>query len=218
MVARTKTNLSVFENTRTTFQRLSDAKIFHGWIYQLNSAGVLVRLSAGSAQLNQDEECYFQVFGPQRNALFRAKLIEIEDGDDTLLQPGVLSIHGTGKLYRFNYSGQVKMIETQDSARFVNQCMNAAISCVDFENMDEPCPVIDVSTTGFSIMTSQAIERGREVRATIYTPLGRVDCKAAVRNCRPHPEVPGGFRIGFEITSMERIDEKRWQAVFRRIA
>ncbi|HZH98789.1 MAG TPA: PilZ domain-containing protein [Fimbriimonadaceae bacterium] len=218
MVARAKTSLTVFENTRTTFQRLSDAKICHGWVLHFDSTGLLVRLSVDSTVLNVNDECYFQVFGPQRNALFKAKLTAVEESGDDPYEPKMISLTGDGVLYRFLFVGQVKILETEDSARFVNQCMNAAISSSDSDGSDEPCPVIDVSMKGLSVTVHHPLDRGKEARVTIYTPLGRVDCKVVIRYCRKLAEMPGAYRVGMEILTMDRIDEKRWQAVFRRIA
>lgn len=60
-------------NTRARFQRLSDAKLFSGWVRNFGKHSILV-VTPKDVECAAGEEFMFQVYGPGKVAVFRAVL------------------------------------------------------------------------------------------------------------------------------------------------
>jgi hypothetical protein len=65
---------SLFHNTRCTFQRLRDARIFHGWVESIDEREVTVR-TCGEITMTDGDDFAFQVFGIGQNLKFQARLM-----------------------------------------------------------------------------------------------------------------------------------------------
>jgi hypothetical protein len=197
---------SSFVNTRCTFQRARDAKIFHCWVESFDEREIAARF-AGEG-ITEREKFYFQVYGIDQDVRFSATLhtrlnnsFGFGDAD-----------HSGSVLGMFTICSEFKISASQGGARLANQGMSAFFTVDGILVSDEPIDIVDVSKTGISAVLPLSMKKDQQVVARVMTINGEVEMKVVVRNFRAAPA--GGTRYGFEILEMHRIDRLRWAQVF----
>ncbi|MEQ1821033.1 MAG: PilZ domain-containing protein [Fimbriimonadaceae bacterium] len=198
---------SLYLNTRCTFQRIKDARIFHGWVESLDEREITLRVG-GDAVLTEGDEFVFQVFGLGQNLKFLGRLTTRLSG--TL----VLGDDSSVSLCMFAILGEIKIIAGDDSARMSNQGMFALIKVDDVLIDQNPIEIADVSKGGLGVVLPVELPKGTRAMFQISSIVGEINLEAQVMNVRP--ATTGFFRHGFAIREMSRIDGLRWGQNFKR--
>lgn len=71
--------------------------------------------------------------------------------------------------------------------------------------------IVDVSSRGIGLITSESFETGAIMTIQIESPNGPILIDATVVYSRFEPEENQGFRTGIQFDRLGRIDEARWQ-------
>lgn len=193
-------------NTRCTFQRARDAKIFHGWVESFEEREIAVRFVGEG--IAEREKFHFQVYGLEQDVRFAGTLhtrLSNTFGFGDADQSGSV-------LGMFTICSEFKTSAAQSGARLANQGMSAYFTVDGILVSDEPIDILDVSVTGISAVLPVQMKKEQRLVAKVMTINGEVEMQLIVRNVRSASA--GGTRYGFEILEMHRIDRLRWTQVF----
>ncbi len=185
-----------FSRTRARIQRLRDAKLFGAWVSQLVGNRVLVRRSP-DLECRPGDLFHFQLFGKDSSLLFPAEFVV--ETQDVLV---------------FEIQKPPRQVASSESPRInVRGLIGRATveaSVIDLE-------IVDMSLEGMGALANEPIPQGTEVDIEVSGPPGTVTGKAHVRNCR-ETVVGGTYRIGFEVTAIDRTNQARWRSYFSEAA
>jgi hypothetical protein len=204
-----------FVNTRARFQRISDAKLFNGWVNTLSTKTTIVSVNE-PIRAQPGQIFRFEVYGKGAIAVFEARL-EIASG--TLIAFGICS--------------QIRAMPSKEDMRQRTQNLTALLyRAPDPEVLDSrpdnrpldisataqpitEAQVVDVSTRGVGILSTFEFDRGEMLRLVINTQWGPADCLVEVRYCKPEGE---RFRIGLLVQSMDRLSQGIYTRLTGRMA
>lgn len=178
-----------FLNTRSRFQRISDARFFAGWVRELNASSIILTI-AEPGDMQPGDEFMFQLNGRDSGALFPATLA-MSSGED----------------YLFNIPEPLRLTTPCEEARVYVQDVSGILHG-DSRELD--VIILDVSRKGAGVLTPLPVSAGERVVLTIDTPGGSVNCAGEVRYCRNDAKVKGHFRAGIMLDDMGRIERARW--------
>jgi hypothetical protein len=184
--------LSSMANTRCRIRRVSDSKLFGGWVAAASDTAICLRIGSG---LSVGDECTFEVHGLDRTAIFEAELI-VQKGHDAY----------------FKIASTIRYRQASEGVRFaVSKCPGRVWiggEAVAIEG-------VDVSRQGFAMHSAVAVEQGQLIDTEIESSVGPVMCKGEVRYCRVDDENPEIYRIGVLVQeTMGRLDAARWRKLF----
>lgn len=182
-------SLETFKGTRAWLQRISDSKLFAGWMKELNRADAVVDIPSGN-ELRAGQEFMVQAFGPSACATFRTRLRLM-----------------SGTRGSFAIEGEVRFLKSTEEPRMKVSGVTATIE-------DDYAPfeaqVVDISSSGMGMVSSIPLEKGETVKLTISTLAGPVGALAEVRYNRQVSENPIAFRIGLKLQPLARLNQARW--------
>lgn len=206
-----------FIGTRVRFQRLTDARLFNGWLDDFRGT----MLSVQTVEDLTDDvgaRFSFEAFGLGVTAVFEAKLAlvaqkparapEVEGALAICHAPGWTTLH-------FRLEGSLRCVTSDESFRIRVQEMAATLVTPHGE---EQVRLIDVGPKGFGAVTSQPYEPGSLVGFVVQTATGRIVGQAEIRYCRESSGQDGPYRIGVLLTRMPRLDGPRWDRFVRELA
>lgn len=204
-----------FSNSRARFQRLQDAKLFNGWVNALNSKGVIVSVAEGIG-LSPGEQFRFEVFGTRAVAVFEAQL-------------EILS----GSLAAFVLSSSVRTMSSTEEMRVRTRDVSAKLFLAPLPLEGSGIPevdllgtatsehpiaagdIVDISLRGLGLLSEKPLAKGERLRMEIETPWGRCEGFGEVRYCKADRS---RFRVGIEITEMDRLNRGVFERLFNRTA
>ncbi|MEQ1822842.1 MAG: PilZ domain-containing protein [Fimbriimonadaceae bacterium] len=197
-------NPDLYDNTRCTYQRKADAKIGHGWVETISDDEVIVRMR-DNLVWQESDEASFEIFGLGKNLRCMARLSAQMSAPNA--EVGALCI--------FRILGSPRITEGQPNARLCNQDVTAIVKIKGEFITPEPVPVQDISRTGLAIFLPTPIEPGETAELDLLTDQGRVTMRATIvvysRLMDTH-----GYRHGFKIAEMGRVDAVNWHKIFER--
>ena len=206
-----------FAGARSTFQRLSDAKILLGWTERMEGYGVVIRANL-QTPLYPGDRFLFRLSGRGGDAMFTARLSSVESEDAAALV-ALAAASGTGafldlaeQYYTFNIEGSVQMVKAETEARYSRE--NGSVVLDGWLEGQ----IKDVSEHGLGILTQEEIPSKSTVKATIYAGMGVIEVNAEVRYCRKVSDNPATYRVGLRLADLDRINTSRWNAVLQRAA
>lgn len=199
-----------FMNTRTTFQRMKDAKINHGWVEAFDDREIAVRVF-NAADYSEGDCFYFQVFGIEEDAQFKACLTTKLTGSFMALDDQATA----STLCMFSINGGIKNSKAAGNARLANQGVMVVVEVDGAELTVEPVEALDVSPKGLAVPLATQLAKETVVKVRATTVMGQVEMMAVVRNLRKVEGQDGFFRHGLEIQQMHRIDQLRWAQLFK---
>jgi hypothetical protein len=186
-----------FVNNRARLQRLTDARIFAGWVKELTTTHLFLRPSV-EAECAVGEPFFVEIHGGGRNATFRANF-EVRLGDDLI----------------FNI---VSAIQFGSSSESVRQTVNGITGQAEVEGNLVLFSVVDVSEGGIGLLVPVPIPRGVLIDIELNTPQGLITCRGEVRYCRQDNSRKGFYRSGIAFQPLDRLEKARWQRVMERAA
>lgn len=179
-VSRTSESVA---DARVTLQRLSDARMVHGWISEFETTWFTARLT-GNLSISPGDKFAVRVFG---------------EGCDLVLAAYARS--AVGNIFRFDIEGKIAHAESQGDPRY-SRNTPAYIG-------DYPATVVDVSPLGIGLLATIPYRAGDEVTIDIEG----VQVQGEVRYCRPLRDPGSNYRIGIRLAPMDRIGRARWSEI-----
>ncbi len=188
----TKADPAMFARTRARLQRLSDAKIFSGWVSTINDHEAVLRIN-GENNLRVEDQLFVQAFGDGVTAQFTG-LVERAHCQTVTL----------------SYASAIKAIPTKEEVRLKTSLILGEIDASGFKLEFQ---VVDVSRGGIGIVTKLPLVKGAVVSVAIHEHIAELQCTAEVRYCRPIEGDEGAFRAGLRLNELDRINQARWNRI-----
>lgn len=189
--------LESYIRARARLQRLADAKLFNGWLQNVN--GLEISIECGEARdCRIGDEFFIQAFGPTECAAFNGKLHLRSDSNLLLkIQPPIRYVAATEDA-RIRVDGISVMLKVDDEP------FEASVS--------------DASRKGMGLVSPIQVDKGAQVELEVTTPRGSVLATGQVRYCRPDNVESGKFRVGIKLDELNRLDRARWHRILSEIA
>lgn len=197
-----------FLNTRCTFQRVKDARIFHGWVESFDEHDIAIRTTL-SEDMSDTDVFYFQVFGLEEDLTFGG-LYCTKITTNALLAD---SAHPNTALCMFSVNTKIAHRPSNGNPRLTNQgAQVTVVTSVPGLRDTEPLEVLDISPRGLALALPTQLPKETELELRVATGFGEVQMKALVKNSRM---IGDHYRHGLEIQDMHRIDQLRWNRMFK---
>jgi hypothetical protein len=202
-----------FVGTRARFQRLSDAKLFAGWIEDFFGNNVVISTNTNhSVQIG--DEFRFEGFGNHIAVVFVARL-EAVGKLDLAKESVVTAVEGTNA--RIVEAKRVRLeLQVSSPVRFSASKENLRMLVSDvFTVLNEgerqiEAVVIDVAKQGIGLVSKSNVKPKEYVSVRMETRLGAIEAKGNVRYCTIDKDRVGFYRIGIMFTDMDRVNRPRW--------
>jgi hypothetical protein len=205
-------NIVVLNRARTTFQRISDAKFFNGWIRNVTLDNVVAHTCTNS-QLEPGDEFSFQVYGNKKDAFFHARLVTLHSSEQTPL----FNTDRAGGFHALDIgchiTTEMSLKDSNGQPRFFVEGVSADIVRGDGYEA-EAAVVIDIGPGGFAAIVPRGFKKMDSVRVTLRTNGQMVQFEAEVRNCVVNALNSMYERIGLQIQRMDRVDALRWKQLY----
>jgi hypothetical protein len=188
--------ISEFEGTRFRLQRLRDAKLFSGWISEIDASNAALKLN-GRPALDAGDKFFIQAFG---------------EGQSITCQVEYLA----GKPDRaiFKLHPPVKILQSTEDMRILVDGMKCNLKLGWF---DAPGTLLDLSATGLGLQTSVPVERGETAEFSIIASVGEIIGSGEVRYCKAMDGVAGSYRVGLELAEFDRVNLAKWRRLLSQL-
>lgn len=189
--------LEEFVGARLRFQRLTDAKLFSGWL--LHYAANQLRIGVGSGlPVRGGERFSLEIHGTESTARMDAVLLKSE----------VTPTGATDYALIMLLQSAPKFIELQQAMRKLAQGISATL--VGGE-MEVEARVVDLSLGGAGIAVSMEIARDADLLLRIQAGTVELQAPVKVANCRMVSADPPDFRVGLKLGELPRLERTKWQ-------
>lgn len=206
---------SEFIGSRVRFQRLSDQRVFSGWLQTLRNDNVAITVE-DDLHVAPDERYLFQIQGPSADAYF----IATSGGVPISATPYV---HGaTAKqvvdlpalCYEFELITQIQMRDSQQSARKTVSTMVANLSAC---GRTSEVLISDASAGGMGVIAWEEVRKGDVVQVEIRSAEIDASFNCEVRHCRPEQRLIGAYRVGLQFQKPDRLSLVAWRKLINPI-
>ncbi len=178
--------------TRARVQRLSDGRLFGGWILREVDGGLSISLSSHALEVG--DLCSIQSFG-WHSRVTRGTCILVSDDEASFRLEGQEIVRASSFEPRVNSQNLMAMLRSGDALI--------------------PAEVQDVSPNGLSLTTEKCLQKGDSVLINIRLGDRVLRISGQVANIRANS---GNFRLGIKIVGMSEADHALWQTMFEKIA
>lgn len=200
---------SEFTGSRVRLQRLSDQRIFSGWLQSLRND--VVQLTAeDQLPVGLNERFLFQVQGLSADAYF----IATGAGEPHVAAPYVRGATAEQLVelpalnYSFNLITQIQMRDSQQRARKVIETMAATLSA---QGRTSELLIADASGEGMGVIAWEELRKGDVVGVAIKSKDLEASFNCEVRHCRPEFRLTGAYRVGLQFRNPDRIPLTAWR-------
>lgn len=203
-----------FIGTRARFQRLRDAKFFHGWITGFFGNSVEVSTST-DAPVKIGDEFRFEGYGHHISVVFNGRLEEV--GELDIMSDGIVTaIAGSNArvleakriALKLTVVSPVRFAASNESVRLKTEDRYTKVK-VGIHELE--AFTVDVSPNGVGIVLRHPLNPDDCVTASVETPVGVVTGMASVRYCRPDIDRDGFYRVGLMFIDLGRVERPRWE-------
>jgi hypothetical protein len=202
----------VLNRARTTFQRISDAKFFNGWIRNV-TIDVVIAHTCTNCRLEPGDEFAFQVYGNKKDAFFHARLASLQSSDQTPM----FTTDRTGGFHALDLgchvTTEMTLRESHGQPRFFVEGVTADILRTDGMEV-EGAIVIDIGPGGLAAIVSTSFKKGDVVGVTLRNNGQVVQFEAEIRNSVVNALSAEFQRVGLQIRRMDRVDALRWKQLY----
>lgn len=178
-----------FQSNRCRIHRLSDAKIFNGWIDHLDSYRCHVKLVGRQAPIAKADKFHIEIFGSGRKASFT----------------GVVAT-ALSSLIQFDICSGFKFDKANENVRV---CIANVYGKLFHNGERMEIEVVDVSENGLGVIAPEPVTSGSQVKVELRAGGCSIAVAAEVRYCRKNSPGEGQNRIGLLIKEGSRIDRAR---------
>lgn len=195
--------------TRTTFQRLRDAKFFHGWIRHIQPECLTV-VMVGDQPYEPGEQFQFRIFSDQQDAYVEAEFCReqaVVSPDPTYPMP--YSVLARTREYVFILRSEVRLVPSKEQARLYPTGIVATAT----SDGKEPSAllVVNISRQGMCVSGRAQYAKSDQVQIELNVLGEPIIAQAEVRYCVKDRAFPGQYRLGLQIHSMDRVSAGRWR-------
>jgi hypothetical protein len=200
-------------NTRTTFQRFSDARLFRGWVTELSETELRVRAEL-PGEVQRGDWFRFTIFGYERDVHLSAMLRQIEL--EEVLGHRLEDIPGE-KEFLFELGGEIVSTPSSGSARWASGAIAATIRTTPDEEPRQGV-LVDAGVYGLALQCLDELAYGSLVSVDLASHAGWIELDGEVRYCRAESTSPMVFRIGIRIAPPSRIAQSRYMQLLERLS
>lgn len=199
---------------RASFQRHSDARMFHGHVLSIDGGSASIS-AAPSVVLRAGDLFAFRIVGLGGDVAFTGKLLEWWS-DDT---PNLVALAGSTvavvdyeqQTFLFEIQGRIQSLPSSGDARFLRTHGTVSLCEGQIE-----ASMQDMSLNGLGIISPEPLKADEVVTFRVFTAMGEVSGEAEIRYCRPIPTVPVSYRIGMRLMPLDRVNAARWRVLLLR--
>ncbi len=179
-----------FVNTRIKFKRANDDTEFHGWVEKFNTHNLTVNIDKNKVEEVTPSELYtFEAVGNKKKLFFTAGLDGIIENNLTFYIMGGIRDEESDEPYRIKVKKMYGKVSHADETHEV-----------ELEN---------ISAGGLCFLSNKSFEVDTEIQGKFTIKNGLVEFDAVVKHSEPSG-VDDRLQIGAMITSISRVDSKRW--------
>lgn len=208
-----------FVGTRARFQRLSDAKIFNGWIERI--FGNKIELSTRTdSTVAAGDQFRVEAFGHFISMVFTAELEETEVYDvisqnyAALEEGGTATVQTTRLTFQMGVKSSVRFSASSEPVRVqvpeLPICLNQGETNIDGI-------VVDVAPNGMGVVSPERFEVDQQLEICMETSHGEIKGTCNVRYCKPDIDRDGFYRTGLMFVDLGRIERPRWERFLKQI-
>lgn len=178
---------------RISIQRLSDSKLFYGWISDVKSGQLaFIEVSSGEG-LKVGDLLRVEVDAPKATGSFHASVVR---SDST-----ACAIH---------VSEEIGILPYHNESR---KKISGLVAHIRLPWIELAEPVQDISSHGVSILAKAPLETDEHVDVKLEFDGREVEVGATVRYCRKIDSETGKYRIGFLVDQPTRLEQAKWQKI-----
>lgn len=208
-----------FVGTRTSFQRFSDSKLFHGWVQGFTLANLVVRTTTDHL-LKKGDRFIFHVVAKHTNARFVAEFSAVDGLELIRSMTLPMGNQGTANLVEVpeaNYSFKlVSQLEYQPATEEARHMVGGwVVEVRNSEGDRQNAFISDVSDTGAGILSALPYKRGEIVTVKIEG-LGRgLELDGEVRYSVRSKIAPDMYKTGLKFNEFGRLEGAVWRNFLR---
>jgi hypothetical protein len=200
-------------NTRTTFQRFSDARLFTGWVREYH--GTVLRVGAElRVEVRRGDWFRFTLYGHERDVHVNGCLSSW-DLCDVLCDGDVAFLPGE-KEYVFDISGEAYTTPSSGAARWATDPVGSVVRCAGTQIAQEGI-LMDAGIAGIAVQCPEGFIKGERVEVLLQTAFGGIELTGEVRYCRNLGGDPAVSRVGIAIDPPGRLDLNRFLQLLERL-
>jgi hypothetical protein len=200
---------SEFIDSRARFQRLSDQRVFSGWVQTLRNDCVSLTTEE-PLPFGPGERFLFQVQGPSADAYFLATSSEIALGIGVYVNGSTANqvVELPALNHEFKLITAIQMRDAQQLARKWIQTMAANLHA---GGRTSEVLISDASGGGMGVFSWQELQKGDVVGIDIQSKEFQANFMCEVRHCRPEPRLVGAYRVGLQFQKPDRVALTAWR-------
>lgn len=185
---------SLLSGTRVRCQRMSDAKLFNGWVRELTETTIDVQLES-TASVVLKERFAFEIYGFSQNVIVLGEVAQTKpDG-----------IH-------FRLSSNLRLTAPSESVRLRTDGISVFCTIQTAADAIE-AEVVDVSSGGVGLLSPKELTRGDILNFKFETQYGIAEGQGEIRYCKKSPD-DDLFRVGVKLQFESRVSRGRWAQLF----
>lgn len=206
---------SEFVDARTRFQRLSDQRVFSGWLQHLQNDAVSI-VADEELPVGASERFLFQVQGQSADAYFIASLTGTPRQAEHLVRgANALKIAELPALqYDFRL---VTPIQLRDSQQIARKTVGALAATMSTRGKATEVLITDASSGGMGIISWTELEKNDVVKIDLNCPDIVASLTCEVRHSRPEQKLIGAYRVGLEFKESDRLSLIAWRKLLNPI-
>lgn len=200
---------SEFVGSRARFQRLSDQRVFSGWLKSMKNDRAILTAEE-YLPVGQSERFLFQVQGPSADAYFIAAGSEVPVTTTPYVQGAAAQqiVNLAALTYEFCLVTQIQMRDAQQHARKSVRTMAASLQAC---GRTSDLLIADASSGGMGVIAWEEVMKGDVVRVELDCEALKASFMCEVRHCRPEQRLIGAYRVGLQFKNPDRISLVSWR-------
>ncbi len=198
-----------FVGTRVRLQRLSDAKMFSGWIESFVGESLRINLSTDKP-IAAGEAFHLQGVGPTGSMTCQCHVIESAGLDASRIVSSRATAQKLSPQTRVSLkvSSAINVVPAKEEVR---HRISDVIFAIWHEDEQITAMAVDGSHGGVGAICKHAMPSGKTCKIAIPTDFGEVTGNATLRYCRPIPGDEELYRLGFMFEDLDRINRSKWE-------
>lgn len=205
-----------FVGTRVRLQRVSDAKMFSGWIEAFVGESLRVNLTTDKP-VTAGEDFHLQGVGPTGSMTCQCQVIESVRLDASRIASPRATAQKISPQTRVSLKVR-SSISVAPAKEEVRHRVSDVIFAVWHEEEQFSAMAVDGSQGGIGAISQVAMPSGTAVKIAFPTDYGEVTATATLRYCRPIPGQEGLYRLGFMFGDLDRINRSKWERFLKSLS
>lgn len=197
------------KNTRTTFQRVKDLKLFTGKVREFSHGRISVACVSDTA-FEPDSEFAFEVFGNGQDATFTAVYASSKVATLEGPPPEGVVFFNLDVEHWFTLTSEVRLRKSHQEVRYCPRSMAATLSLPGVGTLAD-ATVVDISKGGLAVLAERHLRKGDIIDLVVFSLGKPIFARAEVRYAVRDRTRLGWHRIGMKLLEMDRVSVIRWR-------